>query len=198
MTESMMATVSPPGSFSIGEGTPTLAIPDDGMSHDQITPLTSLPSLEAEDFWHKTLQPTMWDDRFDQEWGSILTGDDFDLDAVNMSLLHTSDSVPVPEMPVETNIPQTQPSSNGGLLHPSSLQQQWHTFFKPIPLSRQMNSDPSQDSNKIDESYRKRLAEHLQQPVQHGILPSTPFLVCFVFCHLYTLCSVCCYVISPR
>lgn len=124
----------------------------------------------------------MWDLQFDRELETLLTGEDFDLDAVNMSLLYaTSDYVPVDAIP-GMNVTRLPPpvdlvsSSDNIQRHVEAVQRKWHTFSELIP-SGQMTPDVPREASLIDESYRKRLAERLQQRVQHGILPSTPFLV---------------------
>ncbi|KAJ5371537.1 uncharacterized protein N7496_007629 [Penicillium cataractarum] len=66
---------------------------------------------------------------------------------------------------------------SGRSKQPSSVvQRKWHTCLELSPSGR-TTPDMLSDSNRIDESHRKRLADHLQQRVQHGILPSTPFLL---------------------
>lgn len=192
MAGNMMAPVSPPNSSSIEKHTPNMSIGETSTYPTQATPLTSLFSLETGDAWRNQAspQPPMWDYQLDREWETLLTGEDFDLDAVNLSLLYaTSDYVPVdaiPGMDITRPPPPAEPASINSInsdtakRHANAVQQQWHTFSE-LASSGQMTPDVPREASLIDESYRKRLAERLQQRVQHGILPSTPFLVCYVF-----------------
>ncbi|KAJ5814578.1 fungal-specific transcription factor domain-containing protein [Penicillium riverlandense] len=181
----MAVPVSPPNSTSLDRQTPKISGHEESSTCDtQITPLPSLFPLEAGDTWRNqgSPQPALWDYRLDQEWETLLTGDDFDLDAVNLSLLHaTSDFVPAIEsIPEPSLLPpreQSVPDTGNDLVkgRANAIQRKWHTFSEPFS-SGQMTPDVSQEGSFIDESYRKRLVERLQPRVQHGILPSTPFL----------------------
>lgn len=183
----MVVPVSPPNSTSLDKHTPNLsAYEESSTCGTQITPLPSIFPLEAGDTWRNqgSPQPALWDYRLDQDWETLLTGDDFDLDAVNLSLLRaTSDFVPAIESIPEPSIlrPHEQSiSSIGNNLikgRANAIQRKWHTFSETFS-SGQMTPDVSHQGSFIDEFYRKRLAERLQPCIQHGILPSTPFLVC--------------------
>jgi hypothetical protein len=141
-------------------------------------------SLQAGDAWRNqpSSPPALWDYLPDREWETLLTGDDFDLDAVNLSLLYaTSDFVPAADtMPgLDAAPPPSQPSSIDNEYAKGravKVQKKWHTFSE-MSSSGQMTPDLPHEGTFIDESCRKRLSERLQQRVQHGILPSTPFLV---------------------
>ncbi|KAB8264803.1 hypothetical protein BDV32DRAFT_75580 [Aspergillus pseudonomiae] len=115
--------------------------------------------------------PVVWDGPGDLDWTSWLTGTDFDLDALNQSLLestelHAKDAA----------------RSLGGAAGP--IQRRWHTFSETAISSGQTTPDQSDPGNNhpgqirifADESYRQRLAESLRQQIQPGILPSTGFL----------------------
>ncbi|KAJ5083006.1 hypothetical protein N7532_012049 [Penicillium argentinense] len=183
ITDDMIqAPASPPNSTSIDKQTPNLSIGDPNTYPSQVTPLTSFFSVEAGDIWRSQVSPPppLWDSRLEREWETLLAGDDFDLDAVNMSLLcATSDYVPTAEnlSGLGTMEPTSQPLpiDEQTKRHANTVQKKWHTF-SAISLSSQMTPDIPHESNFIDESYRKRLAEGLQARQQHGILPSTPFL----------------------
>lgn len=133
----------------------------------------------------QNLQPNMWDVRPDRVWQSWLTGVDFDLEAVNLSLLHaTSDLVPamesVPEqgmMGFSEGLGPALECEPGGRQE-SLIQRKWHTYSEQTP-SGCMTPNGSQEHRHIDETYRRRLADSLRQRVQNGILPSTSFLVQF-------------------
>ncbi|KAJ5679879.1 hypothetical protein N7462_008123 [Penicillium macrosclerotiorum] len=186
MAGQMMAPMSPPNSTSLDQHTPNLSI-GDSASHPypiQVTPLSSLFSLEAGDTWRPQAspQPMMWDPRLDRDWEALLTGDDFDLDAVNLSLLYaTSDYVPASDAlySMEDSRGSLQPSStiddDSAQRRANTVQRKWHTFCD-LPTPGQTTPNIPHEGGWIDEPYRKRLAERLQQRVQHGILPSTPFL----------------------
>lgn len=185
MAGNMMAPVSPPNSSSIDKHTPNMSFSETASYPTQVTPLTSLFSLETGDAWRNQASPQhpIWDYPLDREWEALLTGEDFDLDAVNLSLLYaTSDYVPmdaIPGMDITRPPPPVQPASidsDGAKRHSNTVQKKWHTFSE-LASSGQMTPDVPQEASLIDESYRKRLAERLQQRVQNGILPSTPFLV---------------------
>ncbi|KAJ5591058.1 hypothetical protein N7450_005030 [Penicillium hetheringtonii] len=104
---------------------------------------------------------------------SWLTGPDFDLDALNQSLIETTENQ-------TTNLIR---NSNEVQV---PIQRRWHTFPEPILSSGQTTPDlrcpnsSDRDQGHIhmiaDESYRQKLAEGLQQRIQTGILPSTGFL----------------------
>lgn len=186
MGGNMMAPVSPPNSSSIDKHTPNMSIGETSTYPTQVTPLNSLFSLETGDAWRNQTspQPPIWDYPLDREWETLLTGDDFDLEAVNLSLLYaTSDYVPletIPGVDMSRPPPPAQPASvnsDHAKRHANAVQRKWHTFSE-LASSGQMTPDVPREASLIDESYRKRLAERLQQRVQHGILPSTPFLVC--------------------
>lgn len=197
MTGNMMAPVSPPNSSSVDKHTPNMSI-GESTHPTQITPLTSLFSLETGDAWRDQAspQPPIWDYPLDREWETLLTGEDFDLEAVNLSLLYaTSDYVPVeaisgmemtPPLPVQPSV-----NSEGAKQHANTVQKKWHTFSE-LASSGEMTPDLPREASLIDEMYRKRLAERLQQRVQHGILPSTPFLVCSALFIGLDINSVCC------
>ena len=184
MTGNMIAPVSPPNSSSVDKHTPNMSI-GESTYPTQVTPLTSLFSLETGDAWrdHASPQPPIWDYPLDREWETLLTGEDFDLEAVNLSLLYaTSDYVPVEaisgmEMTRPLPVQPASVSRDDVKQHANTVQRKWHTFSE-LASSGEMTPDVPREASLIDESYRKRLAERLQQRVQHGILPSTPFLVC--------------------
>lgn len=190
ITANMIAPVSPPNSTSIDTHTPGLSIGGSGTYHTQVTSLTSRFPLESSDAWRNQPNPppALGDYPPDREWETLLTGDDFDLDAVNLSLLYaTADFVPA-----AYTTPGLDATRLNSLPAPSiehdhvkdramTVQRKWHTFSERTS-SGQMTPDlPREDF--IDGPYRKRLAERLQQRVQHGILPSTPFLVSLSFVH---------------
>lgn len=141
------------------------------------------PSLEPAR-WDAPLNPG-WDAPLDPGWASWLTAGDFDLDAVNLSLLQaTSDPVPPMESMPEQTMPQDSeyPNLTSGPepveRRETRIQKRWHTYFERVP-SGHMTPATSQGYKHvpIDETYRERLADNLQQRMHNGILPSTSFLV---------------------
>ena len=203
ITEDMAALMSPPNSAAIDQQTPNLSIGENSTYPTQMSPLASFLPLEAEDTWRydQSSSPSaLWEYHLDnREWETLLTGADFDLDAVNFSLMcATSDHVPPPAadtMPDSTTIRPPSVSvpsidTDSAKNHAAMVQKKWHTFPGNVEssLSGQMTPLVQPPGNSfIDENYRTRLAERLQQRVQHGILPSTPFLVrSFLTFHLFS------------
>lgn len=120
---------------------------------------------------HSSPWPVMWDGQWDLDGTSWLAGTDFDLEAVNQSLLESTETYPV----------DPAPDTTGGR---ELVQRRWHTFSEAAVSSGQTtpdcdisHNDPCQIHTFADESYREKLAESLRQRVQPGILPSTGFLV---------------------
>ncbi|CAG7916347.1 unnamed protein product [Penicillium olsonii] len=125
-----------------------------------------------------------WDYRLDGDWETILTGDNFDLDAVNTSLLHATSealsALDIPDIP-ELGNPDSSVDEHAKE-QASLLQRKWHTFFEVAAISGHTTPEISQSGGHIDDSYRHSLHERLQPRVQHGILPSTRFLnLCLQF-----------------
>ncbi|KAJ6114333.1 hypothetical protein N7486_000111 [Penicillium sp. IBT 16267x] len=183
MTGGIMSLMSPANSAPVDKQTPNLPVGDNTTYPNHASPLASL-FLDG-DVWKdqiSPLPPPVWDYlRDNREWDTLLTGENFDLDAVNLSLLCATSDYPPLDAP-----PDTIPHLDTSRLHPppnlvaesakqpsNLVQEKWHTFSGLC--SGQMTPVPP-ENNLIDESYRKRLAERLQPRVQHGILPSTPFL----------------------
>lgn len=125
-------------------------------------------------------------------WISWLMGDNFDLDAVNSSLLQatTGDFLAVDQMPDEnpraTDSFSDFPQATDAGLAPSgdAIRDKWHTHCGQA-TSGTISPNPANDRNQIDETYRHELAMRLEQRVQTGILPSTTFLVSFTPLILY-------------
>lgn len=130
----------------------------------------------------------------DSGWNSWLMDDNFDLDALNSSLLHatTADFLTVDRMagenPTATGSFGVDQQATDAALVPSgdAITEKWHTHCGQA-TSGVISPDPTNDSTQIDETYRHELANRLQQRVQTGIVPSTNFLVsstAFIFvCH---------------
>ena len=120
-------------------------------------------------------------------WISWLMGDEFDLDAVNSSLLQatTGDFLAVDRMPDEdppaTDSFSVAPQATDAGLAPIGgvIREKWHTHCGQA-TSGVVSPDPANNHNQIDEIYRHELAKRLEQRVQTGILPSTTFLVSFI------------------
>ncbi|XHG04457.1 hypothetical protein AWENTII_007725 [Aspergillus wentii] len=133
------------------------------------------PSAEMNDILASETSPweILPDGLRDLDWMSWLTGPNFDLEALNQSLIETT------EMQL-TDLVRNPDEA------PGPIQRRWHTFSESIVSSGQTTPDrrrpgsSDRDRGHIhmipDESYRQTLAESLQQRVQPGILPSTGFL----------------------
>ncbi|KAJ5538826.1 hypothetical protein N7494_008305 [Penicillium frequentans] len=179
MTGGMVSIMSPPNSAPVDKQTPNLSVRDNTTYPSHVSPLTSL-FLDGDVWKDQTspLPPPVWDYlRDNREWDTLLTGENFDLDAVNLSLLCATSDYPPPDAMPDLDTSRLQPPPNlvadSTKRHTNLIQEKWHTFSEIC--SGQMT--PGQPENSIiDESYRNRLAERLQPRVQHGILPSTPFL----------------------
>ena len=180
-----------PGALAVS--TPTISLNDtpnvsvdtstDRTIHN--TPPTPLFSNDwGEDPGNQpSLQSDQWDARLDTGWASWLTGVDFDLEAVNLSLLHaTSELVPtMGRVADQCMIGFSEDLDVASVGQPAELQEahvqrKWHTYSEQIS-SGYMSPNASQERRLIDEAYRKKLTDNLRQQVQNGILPSTCFLV---------------------
>ncbi|OGM45332.1 hypothetical protein ABOM_005614 [Aspergillus bombycis] len=153
-----------PDDMAAEEG-PTTGGPDVPMAHFASTAMDD-PVPACNGPW-----PVIWDGPGDLDWTSWLTGADFDLDALNQSLLES------------TELRAHDAARTGGGA-PGPVQRRWHTFSETAISSGQTTpdrgdpstNDPGQIRIFADESYRQRLAESLRQRIQPGILPSTGFL----------------------
>ncbi|GAB1192603.1 hypothetical protein APSETT444_001796 [Aspergillus pseudonomiae] len=156
-----------------GAYTVDLATEEDPTTHEPDVPMAQFASTEVDGSvsacngpW-----PVVWDGPGDLDWTSWLTGTDFDLDALNQSLLESTELRA-----------KDAARSLGGAAGP--IQRRWHTFSETAISSGQTTPDQSDPGNNhpgqiricADESYRQRLAESLRQQIQPGILPSTGFL----------------------
>lgn len=139
----------------------------------ECTMLGALPSTEMDlDPGNQPCPgPALWGGDFDTEWSSWLPGSDFDLDAINVSLLNVAD---VAFDPFPPDIPDIH--QEGPVTTPSHVRRRWHTFSGMTP-SGQTTPNVVQEQNPADENFRQKLAENLRQRVQTGILPSASFLV---------------------
>lgn len=138
------------------------------------------PSAEMNDILTSETSPweILPDGLRDLDWMSWLTGPNFDLDALNQSLIETTE---IQIMDLVRNPDEAR----------GPIQRRWHTFSESIVSSGQTTPDlrrpgsSDRDCGHIqmipDESYRQTLAESLQQRVQPGVLPSTGFLVSVSF-----------------
>ncbi|KAJ5365232.1 hypothetical protein N7517_008118 [Penicillium concentricum] len=181
MVGNMIPPVSPPNSASIGSQTLNLSAPDNSIYNSQMASLTPSLFLEAGEDWDGRSQLALRDHQLDRDWETLLTGEYFDLNAVNMSLYATSEPFPTIDTLPKISTTRPHPISNldeqlNQRQRASSVQRKWHTSSELTSFSGKMTPDLSQEGNDINESYRERLAEHLQQPVQYGVLPSTAFL----------------------
>lgn len=154
--------------------------------HEMPTPPTTFSSVASGDYISSQdadPQSFNWNMAMDTRGPSWFIGDDFDLDAVNLALVHAApdnssqnmNSAPnlnITDHPVDSIIGV---EDNQVDEYPS-IQSKWHTYYEPA-TSGSATPTSSQRPLPLDESYRKRLADNLRQNVQHGILPSTPFLV---------------------
>ncbi|CAI7639758.1 unnamed protein product [Penicillium manginii] len=127
--------------------------------------------------------PTFWSGQWDEVWTSLLTADDFDLDAVNHTLLASTDQRPQDLIPQPAFVSPATESLPDPTMSLTTIQRRWHTFSEtkvpsqrasPVPLR---DAAPGQISTHADDLDRQNLIESLWPNVQAGILPSTKFLV---------------------
>jgi hypothetical protein len=163
--------------------TPYMTVDTGSTIHS--TPPTTLFSTEGsgDSATQDSLEPALWDSRIDPGWTSWLTGVDFDLDAVNTFLLQGAydpgshmTNYPDGSNVISLNDPETSHENDTVENLDSTIQRKWHTYFER-PASGTLTPNGSQGRSRIDETYRGRLTDSLQQRVQNGILPSTAFLV---------------------
>ncbi|KAB8225830.1 hypothetical protein BDV33DRAFT_78344 [Aspergillus novoparasiticus] len=140
----------------------------------------SVPASLATEMGCSRSWPTIWNGQWDEDFPSLLAWENFDLDAVNQTLLESMDyglhnTAPDPidnSLPLDPNLNLT----NGLTL----VQRKWHTFSEPTISSGDTTPTHSRTNNTVsthgDDRYRQKLDESLRQKVQPGILPSTKFL----------------------
>ncbi|KAL3460090.1 hypothetical protein BJX64DRAFT_263687 [Aspergillus heterothallicus] len=126
--------------------------------------------------------PTFWSGQWEEDWTSLLTGDDFDLDAVNQTLMASTHHRPQDVTPQPASICPADESPPDSTTRLSAVQRRWHTFSETKVLSQRASPEPSRGGvggqlrTHADDRYRQKLVESLRPRVQPGILPSTNFL----------------------
>ncbi|PLB49967.1 hypothetical protein P170DRAFT_508237 [Aspergillus steynii IBT 23096] len=157
------------------EDVPVQQSQSDQPTNDHGDAVMHWPFTEMNDILTSETSPweTLPDGLRELDWMPWLTGPNFDLDALNQSLIETTD---IQTMDLVRNPDEAQ----------GPIQRRWHTCSESIISSGQTTPDlrrpgsSDRDRGHIhmipDESYRQTLAESLQQRVQPGILPSTGFL----------------------
>ncbi|KAF9891575.1 hypothetical protein FE257_003586 [Aspergillus nanangensis] len=142
----------------------------DHRSSDHVDPSTAHFIPTAVEYSDRIESPVIIDHGLESDWISWLTGTDFDVDAMNQSLL-------------ESAAPGISPTVAESCGSRAPIQRHWHTFCETITSSNPTpdgtsvgNLDSSHLQAFTDEAYRQKLAESLQQHVQPGTLPSTAFL----------------------
>jgi hypothetical protein len=138
--------------------------------------------------------PTFWSGQWDEDWTSLLTADDFDLDAVNQTLMASTHHRPQDVTPQPASICLADESPLDPTTRLTAVQRRWHTFSETKVLSQRASPEPSRGGaggqlrTHADDHYRQKLVDSLRPRVQPGILPSTNFLVCHLsnpLCLLY-------------
>lgn len=120
-------------------------------------------------------------------WASWLLCDDFNLDAVNCSLLQATGergslgyhASLTEQSSIEPETIVSQSTERGFAQQRDTIKRKWHTYCEPVSLGRP-TPDATLENGRIDEVYRQELTERLQPRVQTGILPSTAFIVCYM------------------
>ena len=119
------------------------------------------------------------------QWSTWFAGDDFDLDALNDSIITSTANFgyTTEQLPPENSSRNFELSS----LSKSEdvIRRKWFTFSDETPSgpSGYMTPEPIQERTQVDETYRRDLAARLQPQIQSGPLPSTDFLVRIIFAH---------------
>jgi hypothetical protein len=192
------------------QGTPDLLCPS--LNHDGNTPTTSslehsavdlgvgahVPNVQVDDSFPSgdilgsRSWPTLWNCQWDEDWSLLLAGGDFDLDAVNQTLLESTDGWPhnISADRIDSSIDLDPPADSR--TGPSLVQRKWHTFSETTNLSGNCTPElprSTEASSQLqvhgDVGYREKLVDSLRQRVQPGILPSTSFLVTILRLCLY-------------
>ncbi|KAL3483023.1 fungal-specific transcription factor domain-containing protein [Aspergillus germanicus] len=183
------------------QATPDLLCPS--LNHDGNTPTTSsfehsavdlgvgadVPNIQVDDSFPpgdilgSRLWPTLWNCQWDEDWSLLLAGGEFDLDAVNQTLLESTDGWPhnISADRIDSSIDPDPPADSR--TGPSVLQRKWHTFSETTNLSGNCTPELPRSTDASsqlrvhgDVGYREKLVDSLRQRVQPGILPSTSFL----------------------
>lgn len=181
--------ITPPNSCPADERTHSMLVDAVSgiFSHQQ--PLeTGLHTMHAGEYdgAQENIGTDLWNTQLDIGSSPFFAGEDFDLDAMNLSILQaTSQSFHAMESTSRQGttdqleplnfLPEGQyrgkPSSH--------VQRRWHTFSEHTPSGDATPTD-TQERLGLNDDHRQRLVESLGQRVQHGILPSTSFLVRFI------------------
>ena len=157
---------------------------ENGNNYTSATPPNTLPPTHS----YENLSS-----QFDNSWGFLdpdsgtqwstwFAGDDFDLDALNDSIITSTASFgyTTEQSPGENAARNFELSS---ISKPEDLiRRKWFTFSDETP-SGYMTPEPIQERTQVDETYRRGLAARLQPQVQSGPLPSTDFLVRLIFAY---------------
>lgn len=179
--------MTPPNSYSTDGRTPSILVNAERGIFNSEQPLetTLHPThLDENNTTQASIGTALWSTQLDIDCSPLFAGDDFDLDAMNLSILQaTSQSIPAMEnAPRQNTTDLLGPLKSPPDRRPASLvQRKWHTFSEKTPSGHTTPTD-TQERVSLDEDYRQRLAESLGQRVQNGILPSTLFLVRFSHC----------------
>jgi hypothetical protein len=190
------------GSLPPLQATPDVLCPS--LNHDGNTPTTSsfehsavdrgvgadVPNIQVDDSFPpgdilgSRSWPTLWNCQWDEDWSLLLAGGDFDLDAVNQTLLESTDCWPhnTSADRIDSAIDPDPPADS--TRGPSLVQRKWHTFSETTNISGNCTPElprSTDTSSQLrvhgDVGYREKLVDSLRQRVQPGILPSTSFLV---------------------
>lgn len=157
------------------EGTDDLAV------SQAVFPDTNIPSLNSFGVDLPTPEPSdqtpLWDAEAVVQWPSLFTGNEFDLDEMDLSLVNATfdlDKTMLNE--VAPGFPRSSLDEEPLARTEDLIQQRWHTFSEPTPLGY-TSPDPARMKDKIDEMCHKEMSDTLRQSAQSLALPSTAFLV---------------------
>lgn len=170
-TSECLVSISP-GTGLTTTTTTAFPVPSTGGSNIHQTDLMSYWGLE------EGSQPYYLD--------SLLVGNEMDLDELNLSFLSATGEYPI-QVPSrdETQSPQRYEAPVNSAAVPghglrvdldTKIQRSWHTYCVSAPSGR-VTPEPRQDHCRVDEECHRQLTRKLEPRIQHGILPSTSFLV---------------------
>lgn len=178
--------ITPPNICSADERTHSmLADADSGIFNHQQPLETDLHTVHVDecDGVQESIGTDLWNTQLDIGSSPFFAGEDFDLDAMNLSILqatsqslhameNTSRQGTMDQLEPLNRLPEAQYTGK-----PSShVQRRWHIFSEHMPSGHATPTD-TQERLDLNDDHRQRLVESLGQRIQHGILPSTSFLV---------------------
>lgn len=172
--------ITPPSSYSADEMAHSMLVDADSGIFNHQQPLhTGLHTVHVDEYdgAQEGIGTDLWNTQLDIGSSPFFAGEDFDLDAMNLSILqatsqssyameNTSRQGKMDQLDPLNLLPEAQYTGK-----PSNhVQRRWHTFSEYTPSGRGPPTD-TQERLGLNDDHRQRLVESLGQRVQHGILP---------------------------